>query len=130
MRLRREKTPAHRRVVWQAASLLLAYPDDGQSNRLVMVHAAVTSLPEGERAFLGADRRSQRFEVSSPRVMTRVAVIDRNRTCPSMAIRARTGQLLGWSMAAGAELRCAQLPPGRDHRHRIYRGRGRASDIE
>ena len=42
MRLRREKPPAHRRVVWQAASLLLAYPDDGQPDRLDLVQAAVT----------------------------------------------------------------------------------------
>ena len=47
MRLRREKTPAHRRVVWQAASLLLAYPDDGQSDRLDMVQAAVDVAARG-----------------------------------------------------------------------------------
>jgi len=49
MRIRREKPPAHRRVVWQAASLLLAYPDDGQPDRLDLVRAAVTSLPDNER---------------------------------------------------------------------------------
>ena len=37
----------HRRVVWQAASLLLAYPDDGQPDRLDLVEsAAVDSLPD------------------------------------------------------------------------------------
>ena len=47
MRLRREKPPAHRRVVWQAASLLLAYPDDGQPDRLDMVQAAVDVAARG-----------------------------------------------------------------------------------
>jgi len=50
MRLRREKPPTHRRVVWQVASLLLAYPDEGQPARLDMVEAALDSLAEGDRA--------------------------------------------------------------------------------
>lgn len=41
---------ADRRVVWQAASLLLAYPDDGFAERLAVVSAAVADLAgrEGE----------------------------------------------------------------------------------
>ena len=54
MRLRREKPPAHCRVAWQAASLLLAYPDDGQHDRLDMVEAGVADLPEADRAPLHA----------------------------------------------------------------------------
>jgi len=49
MRLRREKPPAHRRVVWQVASLLLAYPDDGQPGRLDTVQAAVDTLADSDR---------------------------------------------------------------------------------
>ncbi|HYN72900.1 MAG TPA: nitrate reductase molybdenum cofactor assembly chaperone [Nakamurella sp.] len=49
MKLRREKPPAHRRVVWQAASLLLAYPDDGQPARLDTVRAAVDTLADSDR---------------------------------------------------------------------------------
>ncbi len=51
MRLRR--TPANavadRRVVWQAASLLLAYPDEAFSPRLQLVAAAVDGLPVAVR---------------------------------------------------------------------------------
>ena len=54
MRLRREKTPAHRRVVWQAASLLLAYPDEGQPGGLDMMRATVNTLTETDRAPLPA----------------------------------------------------------------------------
>jgi len=54
MRLRREKPPAHRRVVWQAASLLLAYPDDGQPDRLDTVQAAVDTLADSDRTPLQA----------------------------------------------------------------------------
>ena len=50
MGLRREKPHAHRRVVWQAASLLLAYPDEGQPGGLDMVRAAVNALAENDRA--------------------------------------------------------------------------------
>lgn len=50
MRLRREKPPANRRVVWQAASLLLAYPDADQDRRLDVVEAAAAGLAEHDRA--------------------------------------------------------------------------------
>ena len=54
MGLRREKPPAHRRVVWQAASLLLAYPDEGQPGGLDMMRATVNTLAENDRAPLPA----------------------------------------------------------------------------
>ena len=50
MRLRREKPPAHRRVIWQAVALLLAYPDEGQPGGLDMMRAAVNALAENDRA--------------------------------------------------------------------------------
>ena len=37
-------------MVWQAASLLLAYPDEGQPGGLDMVRAAVNALAENDRA--------------------------------------------------------------------------------
>jgi nitrate reductase delta subunit len=37
-------------VVWQAASLLLAYPDEGQPGGLDMVRAAVNAPAENDRA--------------------------------------------------------------------------------
>jgi len=54
MRLRQEKPPAHRRVAWQAASLLLAYPDQGQPGGLDMMRATVNALAENDRAPLPA----------------------------------------------------------------------------
>lgn len=39
------ESAADRRVVWQAASLLLAYPDDAFAQRLATVAAAVAGLP-------------------------------------------------------------------------------------
>jgi len=46
MRFSRQRNsgPNQRRIVWQAASLLLAYPDDGQPRRLDLVEAAVSGL--------------------------------------------------------------------------------------
>ncbi len=48
MKLLRRNNPAavDRRVVWQAASLLLAYPDDEQPNRLDLIEDAAASLPD------------------------------------------------------------------------------------
>ena len=40
----RKSGPNQRRIVWQAASLLLAYPDDDQPRRLYLVEAAVSGL--------------------------------------------------------------------------------------
>jgi nitrate reductase delta subunit len=47
MRFRRRpaERSADRRVVWQAASLLLAYPDDAFADRLELVSTAVADLP-------------------------------------------------------------------------------------
>ena len=45
---RRQRTAgrtADRRVIWQAASLLLAYPDEAWADRLALVGAAAQSLP-------------------------------------------------------------------------------------
>lgn len=39
----------HRRIVWQAASLLLAYPDDDQDHRLDLVQNALTALDPRSR---------------------------------------------------------------------------------
>ena len=36
--------PAHRRIVWQSASLLLAYPDDQQGRRLDIVEKALPGI--------------------------------------------------------------------------------------
>jgi len=46
MRFSRQRNsgPNQRRIVWQAASLLLAYPDDDQPQRLDLVEAAVSGL--------------------------------------------------------------------------------------
>lgn len=54
MRLRQEEPPAHRRVVWHAASLLLAHPDQGQTGGLDMARATVNALAENDRAPLPA----------------------------------------------------------------------------
>ena len=54
MRLRQEKPPAHRRVTWQAASLLPAYPDQGQPAGLAMMRATVNALAENDGAPLPA----------------------------------------------------------------------------
>ena len=48
-------TVSQRRIVWQAASLLLAYPDAGQERRLNLVEGAVAVLqPELRRPLLAA----------------------------------------------------------------------------
>jgi nitrate reductase delta subunit len=51
MRLRRHRAgpAADRRVVWQAASLLLAYPDEAFAQRLSLVDAALETLPPAAR---------------------------------------------------------------------------------
>lgn len=56
MRLSRRgsSTAEQRRIVWQAASLLLAYPDDGQDRRLDLVQNAVTALETPSRELLQA----------------------------------------------------------------------------
>lgn len=40
----KQSGPDQRRIVWQAASLLLAYPDDDQNRRLDLVQTAVAGL--------------------------------------------------------------------------------------
>jgi nitrate reductase delta subunit len=57
MRFSRQRSsgPNQRRIVWQAASLLLAYPDDDQPRRLNLVEAAVPGLgPEVRIPLLAA----------------------------------------------------------------------------
>jgi nitrate reductase delta subunit len=57
MRFSRQRSsgPNQRRIVWQAASLLLAYPDDDQPRRLNLVAAAVPGLgPEVRIPLLAA----------------------------------------------------------------------------
>ena len=46
MKLRRHRTsrPNDRRIVWQAASLLLAYPDREQDSRLALIETAIGDL--------------------------------------------------------------------------------------
>lgn len=46
---RRDRESSERRVVWQAVSLLLAYPDDGMSHRLDVIETAASTLPESYR---------------------------------------------------------------------------------
>jgi len=48
----RDSAGVDRRVVWQAASLLLAYPDADQAARLDLVERAVVDLPERVRGQL------------------------------------------------------------------------------
>ncbi|MEO5832873.1 MAG: nitrate reductase molybdenum cofactor assembly chaperone [Nakamurella sp.] len=51
MKLTRRKVSdgVNRRVVWQAGSLLLAYPDADQARRLELVGAAAMTLPDSHR---------------------------------------------------------------------------------
>ncbi|WP_231988246.1 nitrate reductase molybdenum cofactor assembly chaperone [Nakamurella panacisegetis] len=51
---RRSGPAQHRRIIWQAASLLLAYPDHGQDRRLDMVDRAVAVLDAATRLPLSA----------------------------------------------------------------------------
>ena len=63
MRLRRRETDrtADRRVIWQAASLLLAYPDEAWADRLALVRAAIQTLPPaaGEPLQRSVDRLAE-----------------------------------------------------------------------
>ena len=47
-------TVNQRRIVWQAASLLLAYPDAGQERRLDLIETAIADLDAAMRRPLGA----------------------------------------------------------------------------
>ncbi len=73
-RRRRAGVAADRRVVWQAASQLLAYPDDAFTGRLDLVSAAVGDLPgrEGEllRDGVGRLRRSAPMDAAIAYVET------------------------------------------------------------
>jgi nitrate reductase delta subunit len=44
---RQASAPGQRKIVWQAASLLLAYPDAGQDHRLNLVEGAIAVLDSG-----------------------------------------------------------------------------------
>lgn len=63
MRLRRRETDrtADRRVIWQSASLLLAYPDEAWADRLALVRAAIQTLPPaaGEPLQRSVDRLAE-----------------------------------------------------------------------
>ncbi len=63
MRLRRRETDrtADRRVIWQSASLLLAYPDEAWVDRLALVRAAIPALPPaaGEPLRRSVDRLAE-----------------------------------------------------------------------
>ena len=63
MRLRRRETDrtADRRVIWQSASLLLAYPDEAWADRLALVRAAIRALPPaaGEPLRRSVDRLAE-----------------------------------------------------------------------
>ena len=56
MRFARQKKshPNQRRIVWQAASLLLAYPDAGQQQRLELIETAIADLDAALRLPLAA----------------------------------------------------------------------------
>ncbi|BBZ17601.1 nitrate reductase molybdenum cofactor assembly chaperone [Mycolicibacterium gadium] len=51
--MRRKKQPLQDRLVWQAASLLLAYPDDGQGPRLDTVDRLLECITGPAAALLG-----------------------------------------------------------------------------
>nr|WP_090280544.1 nitrate reductase molybdenum cofactor assembly chaperone [Mycolicibacterium komanii]CRL76661.1 narJ [Mycolicibacterium komanii] len=53
LRGKRDPTLEHR-LVWQAAALLLAYPDDRQAERLTTVEEMLTHLPDAPANLLGA----------------------------------------------------------------------------
>lgn len=53
LRSKRDPTLEHR-LVWQAAALLLAYPDDRQGERLTTVEEMLTHLPDAPANLLGA----------------------------------------------------------------------------
>lgn len=48
------RSPADRVVIWQAASVLLGYPDEQVLARLQLVRAAAATLPRRDREVLGA----------------------------------------------------------------------------
>lgn len=56
MRFTRQKSsrPNQRRIVWQAASLLLAYPDSDQERRLDLIETAIADLDSAVRLPLAA----------------------------------------------------------------------------
>ncbi len=79
MRLSRRHGPVdgQRRVVWQAASLLLAYPDAGQDRRLDLVEAAVADLGIGLREPL-------------------LAAVDHLRSLPLIEASVQYAELFDW----------------------------------
>ncbi|MGW6379196.1 nitrate reductase molybdenum cofactor assembly chaperone [Rhodococcus sp. NPDC055112] len=65
---RRPTETATRRLVWQASSLLLAYPDEGQPGRLEIVERILGHLPQEYRDPLGVTtsylRETETFEAA------------------------------------------------------------------
>lgn len=71
---RRRAARTSRRLVWQASALLLAYPDEGQPERLDTVEAMLGHLPRGPRDLLAATvahlRRTGALEAATGYVET------------------------------------------------------------
>ena len=79
MKLRRHRTsrPNDRRIVWQAASLLLAYPDSEQDSRLALIETAIGDL--------GLDLRRPL-----------VAAVDHLRSLPLIEASAQYAEVFDW----------------------------------
>ena len=79
MKLRRHRTsrPNDRRIVWQAASLLLAYPDSEQDSRLALIETAIGDL--------GLDLRRQL-----------VAAVDHLRSLSLIEASAQYAEVFDW----------------------------------
>jgi nitrate reductase molybdenum cofactor assembly chaperone NarJ/NarW len=79
MKLRRHRTsrPNDRRIVWQAASLLLAYPDREQDSRLALIETAIGDL--------GLDLRRQL-----------VAAVDHLRSLSLIEASAQYAEVFDW----------------------------------
>jgi nitrate reductase delta subunit len=67
------RTGRHRRIIWQAASLLLAYPDADQPVRLDVVERAIAELPPATREPLMAAVRHLR---ATPQIEAAVQYAD------------------------------------------------------
>jgi len=79
MRFPRQKSahPSQRRIVWQAASLLLAYPDAGQQQRLDLIETAIGDLDPAVRLPLAA-------------------AVDHLRTLPLIEASAQFAEVFDW----------------------------------
>lgn len=110
-------TPDQTRVVLQAASLCLQYPDDAQRATLPTVRAAVSALPDGDPR-----ERLQAFLAASPGGLAEhyVKIFDTRRRCclyltwwSDGETRRRGSSLAGLKSryrAAGVEFTGSELP--------------------